>query len=183
MGIKKIKETRAPASENDSKEFTAFCRISLFKGLQEDAIRRVFAAAERVLVKRGQVIMREGEAGNEMFVFVSGTVEVHSRLTLSIDGVDVDSVDKSIVRLKAVDVGFVGEMALIEDAPRSATVQASEPCILYSIDKQRFNSLCMKHPDIGYVIMRNMAGVFCSRIRKSNTDILKLTTALSLVLS
>jgi CRP-like cAMP-binding protein len=74
-------------------------------------------------------------------------------------------------------------MAILEDEPRSATVTASTDCDLYEINKKDLLALGERRPDIGYRIILRIAEVLCSRLRKSNRDILKLTTALSISLS
>jgi CRP-like cAMP-binding protein len=74
-------------------------------------------------------------------------------------------------------------MALFENDLRSATITASEDCLLFEVKRNDFESLCKQHPLLGYKLVKKIAAVLCERVRKGNQDILKLSTALSIALS
>jgi CRP-like cAMP-binding protein len=78
---------------------------------------------------------------------------------------------------------FFGEMSLITGAPRSATIKALQPCLLYEITKEDFENLAIKYPVIGYKILKAIVFILSNRIRELNQSVLKLTTALSIVVS
>jgi len=74
-----------------------------------------------------------------------------------------------------------GEMSLITGAPRSATIKALQPCLLYEITKEDFENLAIKYPVIGYKILKAIVFILSNRIRELNQSVLKLTTALQLL--
>jgi CRP-like cAMP-binding protein len=74
-------------------------------------------------------------------------------------------------------------MALFESETRSATITASEDCLVFEVKRRDFDALCERHPKLGYKLVKKIAAVLCERVRKGNQDILKLSTALSIALS
>jgi CRP/FNR family cyclic AMP-dependent transcriptional regulator len=134
-------------------------------------------------VPRGSVIMREGEIGDTMYFFARGVVEVTQRLTLRTGRHGLSQAEKSVVKLDAEKAPFFGDMAMFEEEPRSATITASTECLVYEVSRADFEELCQSHPALGIKLVRGMAAVLCQRLRRTNQDVLKLTTALSLALS
>ena len=145
-----------------------------------DIVRRILRPVE---FAAGSVIMREGEPGDTMYLFADGEVQVSKNLTLKLGKKGFAQAEKSMVTLNARNVSFFGDMAIIENDSRSATITASTDCNLYEITRNDFEEICSRHPAIGYKILRRVAAVLCKRIRDGNQDILKLTTALSIALS
>jgi CRP/FNR family cyclic AMP-dependent transcriptional regulator len=157
--------------------------VDLLADLTREELDLVWEILRRVEVPKGTVIMREGDVGDTMYLFAEGEVEVTQKLTLRTGRQGFSQAEKSMVRLRAASVSFFGDMALFEREPRSATITAAEDCVLYEIGRDDFERLSASHPRIGYKIMRRIAPVLCQRIRRSNQDVLKLTTALSIALS
>jgi len=106
-------------------------KVSLFRSSENV---RAFAA--------GEVIFREGEPGVEMFVVRQGSV------SLSIAG-------RVLTSLEA-DETF-GEMALIDQAPRSATATAATPCEVVPIDRKRFLFLVQQTPNFALTMLQILA--------------------------
>lgn len=167
----------------NSNDFNFFRSVSLLQDLNDEQLHRVYRIADKKKVNSGTVIMREGDSGDSMYLFFSGEVEVLNTLTMKMGKGDFAETEKSMVRLNAEVVSFFGEMALLENDARSATITAVSDCILYEISRDDFQQLGLENPAIGYAILLQMSKGLCARIRKSNRDILKLTTALSIALS
>lgn len=102
---------------------------------------------EAVTYAAGQVVFREGDPAEHMYAVVSGAVEV------SVHGKAIDTIGAGSV---------FGEMALIEDRPRSATVIAKEESRLVPITRQRFMFLVQQTPFFALQLMSIMA----ERLRK-----------------
>lgn len=100
-------------------------------------------------IPAGQALFKEGDRGNFMYVLMSGTAEI-------------------IVRDKLVETAvpgvIVGEMAIIDDSIRSATVVAKSDCKFLPIERERFNFLVQKKPEFALHVMRVMA----ERLRKAD---------------
>lgn len=97
----------------------------------------------------GQVLFKEGEQGDLMYVLISGTAEisVHNRL------------------VETAEAGAImGEMAMIDDEVRSATVVAKSECKLMQIERKRFNFLIQQTPNFALYVMR----VIADRLRRTN---------------
>jgi len=100
-------------------------------------------------VSAGQVLFKQGEQGNFMYVLMSGTAEIiiHDR-----------------VMETAVAGTVIGEMAIIDDRARSATVVAKSDCKFLPVDRDRFNFLVQQKPEFALHIMR----VLADRLRKTD---------------
>ena len=90
----------------------------------------------------GQVIFKEGEVGQIMYVVLEGTVQ------LKVNGQLVETLGPG---------GALGEMALLDSTPRSATATAETDCKLVPIDERRFSFLIQQTPRFAIQIMRIMA--------------------------
>ena len=120
--------------------------------------------------KAGEVIIKEGEVGSEMFVVYTGGVEILKR-TRAGD-------NYTVVKLKAEYNVFFGELALIDDDKRSATVRASEDSVFLIITKNDFLKLGNEEPKIGLPITRALAKILAGRLRKTNSDMMTIFDAL-----
>ena len=158
-------------------------KVGILSDLNEAERNLIFKIAKKVEISSGDVIMREGDIGDSMFLFLKGEVEISKNLTLKIGKRGFSKAEKSMVKLNAEYVSFFGDMAMFENDTRSATITASTDCLLYEIKRDDFERLCTEHPEIGYKVIRKIATVLCQRVRKGNQDVLKLTTALSIALS
>ncbi len=158
--------------------------VPLLKDLTENELEQLSKILKPIKVKEGEIIVTEGEEGNTMFLFREGVVQVSSQITLKV-GSSKEWLDteKSIATFDASRMTFFGEMSLITGAPRSATVKALSPCFLYEIKKSDFENLCNSFPEIGYKILRAIVFILSNRIRELNQNVLKLTTALSIIVS
>lgn len=101
-------------------------------------------------VPAGEVLFSEGEAGDLMYAVVEGT------LHLSVGGRVVDEVGPGQI---------VGEMALIDQSPRSATVVAAVNTTVAPVDRKRFVYLVQEHPTFALLVLELMA----ERLRRANT--------------
>lgn len=156
--------------------------VPLFRGLTREQLERALDAMEKQDMAPGEVIIREGEPGDVLYVLLEGTVEVSKTLLLRVARYDYNEREKTLSRMEGEDRAFFGEMALFGGEPRSATVTALTRCRLLTLDRRAFERLGEEDPEMGYKILRNIVDVLCERLRKANQDVLKLTTALSIAL-
>jgi CRP/FNR family cyclic AMP-dependent transcriptional regulator len=120
--------------------------------------------------KNGSTVFSEGESGSEMFIVYSGSVEILKRTRAG------DTY--TVARLKAEHNVFFGELALIDDDTRSATVLAMENSEFVVISKQDFLELGASHPAIALSITRAIARILASRLRKTTGDMITIFDAL-----
>lgn len=135
--------------------------VMLFAGLTDDELNKVAELCEERQLNRADIIAEQGQPGDEMFIVTDGFVEV------SIAGGDESRV---VVNLGQGQI--IGEMALIDRGPRSATVRAiSDPTIVQVIKRDDFNALCEKNTRIGYVVMKDIAADLSFKLRHRNLTI------------
>ncbi len=163
---------------------TSFLKeMPIFAGLTNEELRSLSEYLVIETADSGEIIIKDGEKGDKMYLLLEGEVEISKRLTLKVSHGDFDERDKQLIRLNADSRAFFGEMALFEDESiRSATVSTTEASKLAAMNKDDFNKLCKSDYKIGYTILSNIIKVLSGRLNKANTDILKLTTAFSIAL-
>ena len=130
-----------PLFSHDSKA-EALGRAPLFQGLSRDELQDLAKVTEDLEVEPGRVLCREGERAREFFVIVDGEVAVTK------DG-------RELRTLSGGD--FFGEIALIEDVPRTATVTARTPLRFFVLTRQSFWSLIEHQPDVERKVLRALA--------------------------
>jgi CRP/FNR family transcriptional regulator, cyclic AMP receptor protein len=99
--------------------------------------------------RQGQTIFSEGDAGHVMYVVIEGEVE------LRVNGKVLETLGPG---------GALGEMSLVDEAPRSASAMAKTDCKLVAIDERRFNFLVQQTPRFAIQVMR----VLADRLRRMN---------------
>lgn len=116
--------------------------IPLFARLGGADLERLGRLADEIDVPAGKVLMRQGERGYEAFVVASGRVVVErGGRTIADRGPGM----------------MVGEIALISDTPRTATVTAVEPSRLFVIGRREFHALMDEQPTIRLAVLDELA--------------------------
>lgn len=110
-------------------------------------------------------------------------MEINQALTLQLSRGDYDTREKAIINLTSDMFPVFGEMSLLgDDDKRTATVKAITECKMGVIMKDDFFALCDSDSDLGFRVMRNVASIVTDNLIKANQNVLKLTTAFSLIL-
>lgn len=117
-------------------------QVPLFAGLSARHLRRLAALARSKRFADGTTVVRAGDPGNSFYVILEGSARV------------VPPGGRPI-RLRAGD--FFGEMALLDGAPRSADVTATEELLTMTIGRSAFTKLLRDEPQIAHGIMRTLA--------------------------
>lgn len=105
-------------------------------------------------LEAGQVLFEEGDPGSEMYVISSGTIRIAKR----IDG----QADRVLADLSSGE--FFGEMAILNDEPRTATATALEASLVMVYDKSTFEELLYSNPNIAVRMVYKMA----ERLRRAD---------------
>ncbi len=126
---------------------------SVFRRLDEAMLTSIAQTAEVVLVPAGDSVVNEGESGDEAFVVVAGHLDVNITTP--------EGASETVGTLGPGDV--VGEMALLTNEPRSATVIARRDSALMRIPAGEFRSLVVAHPDVLLDVTRTVM----SRLNRS----------------
>ncbi len=155
-------------------------QIPIFHGLNDGQLETVSAVLVRRRVAGGETIFGEGERSSAMYVLTSGSVGTSKRLGLAAGAPGQPERQKVLVHLAAPQ--FFGEMGLLSELDRSATITTEGECELLELRREDFERLADQDPALGYRLVRNIAVVLAERLRRTDLDVLKLTTALSLAL-
>jgi CRP-like cAMP-binding protein len=124
--------------------------VELFDGITPYELETVSKICRERSYHAGDVLIAQGEPGDQLYVICDGFVEVLRSETPS------DQSPRAVVNLGQGQI--VGEMALVDLGPRSATVRVtSEKTIVQVIQRDDFNRLCDENYHLGYIVMRNIA--------------------------
>jgi CRP/FNR family cyclic AMP-dependent transcriptional regulator len=114
----------------------------LFEGLSKKELTALARSSEDLELDEGTVLCREGEIGQEFFVIVEGEVDVKRKGR----------------RLGTRGPGdFIGEIALLEDMERTATVTAKTPVRVFVLTRPAFQHLVNDNPSVERKVMRTLA--------------------------
>ena len=125
--------------------------VPLFEGLSESELERVSGLADIIDLPAGRVLMAQGDQGHEMFVLVSGSADVER------DGAPLG---------KRASGEVLGEIALLDGGPRTATVTLAEPSRLLVVARREFGALLDEFPGIRLRVLESVAG----RLRSLDHD-------------
>ena len=155
----------------------------VFSDLSEDQLNKFRKTVKMREFKAGTTIFDEGEVGDSLYLLLDGEGEINQALTLQLSKGDYDTREKSIIRLTSNISPCFGEMSLFgNDNKRTAGVRAISDCKMAVIMKDDLFSICTENPELGYTVMLNVAAIVTDNLIKANQNVLKLTTAFSLIL-
>jgi len=139
---------------------TVLKSVSLFASLSPEDLRALAPMVTRRAAPRGTPIMHEGDAIDSLYVVMSGRLKV-----------TMGEADGKETILAILGPGeFFGEMGLIDDAPRSASVVAIEPCELLAVTRRAFRQCLTTNADLAMAVMR----VLVRRLREADRKIASL---------
>jgi CRP/FNR family transcriptional regulator, cyclic AMP receptor protein len=165
------------------KDIALLKEITLFKDLPVEKIQKILNIMRKVAYSENEIIMREGDSGDTMYIILEGTVEVVKSLVIGdMEDEDVGK-NKVFTRLDGKHHHAVfGEIALLEELKRTATIKAITNCVLYEIRRDDFIKLAEDDHELGYHILLSLSRIISARLRKADEETVKLTTALSIIL-
>lgn len=129
--------------------------LSIFADTPEPILAEIATLMQEEEVPSGKDIVTEGDAGSCMYIIFKGRVLIHSQ-------------KKELATLNEKD--FFGELSLLDTEARSATVTASDDCILFRIDQEPFFDLLEQRPEV----LRGIIKILSTRLRAANKQISEL---------
>lgn len=144
-------------------------RSEVFAGLPEAKIEQIVSIGHTATFRAGETIIAAGEPSDDLYLVQQGMVEV---LVASGGIVDIPGAPemKPVVQLGQGQV--FGEMALIDQGTRSATIRALEdPTVLFVVPRAAFWALCEADHHIGFIVMRNIACDLSFKLRHRNLSL------------
>jgi CRP-like cAMP-binding protein len=144
-------------------------QIDLFANLTPDQLNQVYSICKEVTHYQGELILAENEPGREFFIILKGKIEIQ---------VDPAMVSKDAARYEPVTISVLregqsfGEIALVDQGVRSASARCStRTCKLLALNRDDFMDLLRKNPEIGFIVMYNLAEELCFKIRQTNLNL------------
>ena len=141
-------------------------KISLFSALQPSYLRRIANLGIEEDYPTNALIFKEGAPGDKMYLILSGAV----RISRQVPGMG----EEALAVLRAGT--HFGEMALIDDFPRSADARAHEACKLFVVRKEDMEDLLFVDRDLAYELLWNFVRTLSRRLRATNDKMTFLAT-------
>ncbi len=130
--------------------------IRLFEGIKKRAMIHVLESLQERTYLKGETIFAQGDIGRALFIVFSGKIAL-SRLD--------PAAQKTEVIAEVHPGEFCGEMALLEEMPRTATAVAAEETKVFMLFKIKLDSLLFARPKIGVTIASQLARILSARLR------------------
>lgn len=142
-------------SHEENKAFLR--RVPLFQGLSESQLDLLAGGSVRRNYPKGRTIVAEGEPSTSLYILLSGRAKVQRS----------DSEGKEVILAMLHSGEFFGEMSLIDDSPRSASVITVESCDFMAINKEGFKAMLAQNAELAMAVMRGLV----KRLREADKKI------------
>jgi hypothetical protein len=131
-------------------------RVRMFGDLGPRDLKQIAEVASEHVYPDGELVAEQGEAGDEMHIVVSGAI----RVVMGADG----GPGREVARRGTGE--YVGEMAIISEEPRMASLVCDGEVRTLSIDRRRFERILKERPDASLAVMRDL----CDRLRAAHEE-------------
>jgi CRP/FNR family cyclic AMP-dependent transcriptional regulator len=121
-------------------------KIPLFAKIEPARLKLLAFTSEHVEFVEGEAVCREGEVGDAAYIILEGEADVL---------VETDEGPVRVARVTRNDI--VGEIAILCDVPRTATVVATQPLVALRVSKDGFFNLVTQFPQVGVEVMHELA--------------------------
>jgi len=131
---------------NLNEEVEVLKGVPLFSKIEPAKLKLIAFTSERMTYGSGQEVCHQGDPGDAMYVILGGVADVL-----------IDTAQGPIRVAELKKNGFFGETAILCDAPRNATIKASESLLTLKIKKDMFYKLVSEFPAVAIEMMRELA--------------------------
>ena len=141
--------------------------MSLFAGLTQPALELIARIAAEESHPLGTIIFQHGQLGDKLYVILEGRI----RISRNVPGMGEEA-------LAVLGPGAVfGEMALLDEAPRSADALVHDRCRLLAVPKDAFEDLLFLHKDLAYEVLWSVVRMLTQRLRETNDKLTFLSVS------
>ncbi len=141
-----------------SERVEQLAKVELFAGLKPEALDLIAKVSSQEIHALGTKIFQHGDAGDKLYLILEGKV----RISRDVPGMGEEA-------LAVLGPGQVfGEMALLDESPRSADARVHERCRLLAIPKDGFDDLLFLHKDLAYEVLWSIVRMLLNRLRETN---------------
>jgi small-conductance mechanosensitive channel/CRP-like cAMP-binding protein len=143
INVTEMNEDREQRKQDEeySRRVDALSRVDVFRALDGEKIDRLARRMRMIIYGPGEVVLRQGDPGDSLYVVRSGSVAVQ---------LGAQGARRDVATLSAGQ--FFGEMSLMTGESRSATVVAKSDCECYIVDKEAFQEILDERPELAGII-------------------------------
>ena len=131
-------------------------QVPMFAKVDAARLKLICFTSDRLVFSRGETLFEQGDTGDAAYLILSGEAEVE--------------VETRNGPLHVADVGthkIIGEISVLCDVPRTATVRATSELVALRLDKEQFMHLVEAYPDVAVEILRDLAGRLDTALNKA----------------
>lgn len=141
-------------------------KVPFFDGLTPEALTMIANVTSEEVYPYGSRLFSYGDPGDKLYIILEGKV----RISREVGGMG----EEALAVLGAGEV--FGEMALLDESPRSAGALAHEKCRVLVITKDAFDDLLFLHKDLAYEVLWSCVRMLATRLRETNDKLTFLST-------
>ena len=129
--------------------------LAMFDGLGDGELRKIARLFTQKLYRPGDYIFAKGDSSDEAYIVLRGQINIQ--------------LDRSALPIATLGNGKIfGELAFLDGAPRTAFASATQASILLVVQRSAFYDLVRREPNLGMVVMRNIAHDLSDKLRQAN---------------
>lgn len=133
--------------------------IPILGRLKDEELKIIIKHMNLIDVIPGETVFEEGDRGDYVCFVVDGTLDVVKKSETG-EGIVISTLSKG---------GSIGEMAVIDELPRSATVKARTKSTLITLSQENFNYILAEHSTIGVKVLKGIARLLSMNLRKTSS--------------
>jgi CRP-like cAMP-binding protein len=137
-----------------------------FRTLTEDEEKALILRCTRTEMKKGEVLFRKGEKSTAMYLVEKGEYQVTD-----------DRPGQKIYISSIRSGGIIGEMAFLDESPRSATVTAKDDSVVWKLSKEDFLRVLLEDPGLGARLLMAIGTLLVERLRKADAALTSISTS------
>jgi len=161
------RDATEPGLAGQSQREDQLAKVSFLDGLTRHALSLIAQVTTEESHATGTRIFQYGDPGDKLFIILEGKV----RISREVAGMGEEA-------LAVLGPGEVfGEMALLDESPRSADARAHERCRLLVISKDAFDDLLFMHKDLAFEVLWSCVRMLSTRLRETNDKLTFLSTS------
>ncbi len=138
----------------DPKLISILRKVDLFHDAPVEILEQLAPLVTEHEYRENQLVIRKGDEGDSLFIIAKGTVRVHDE-------------EQVVARLNAGN--FFGEISFLDAAPRSMSISADTPAVLYRVTRDNFYSVFKNQPEVTQVIVSTLT----QRLRNQNENVIR----------
>ncbi len=154
----------------DDQHLEKLCALPLFRAVPRETLALLAGRMAHRRFAQGEVLLSEGEAGDELYVLLRGELRISKRTK--------EGEPYTMALVSEADDPVFGEFAMLDRERRSATVTAERAGELLVLRREDFEAFASEHPAAGLEIMRQLARGLVAELRLANENTVLLFEAL-----